>query len=173
MATQRTKKKEHSLRGADKKEAFHREAESRRQAFSFDVPGDLPNDVKAVYHLAQSDLVSASVQIIPQGGDNNLHYHPGEDGFWMVLKGRVRFYGPEDTIIGDYGAGQGILMPRNARYWFESADRKQEAHLLHVSAKTQQKVGNKRVNVEPANGGYINTVLLNFPEGFKAKKILD
>jgi hypothetical protein len=96
MATTETESgtKKHTLRGAAKKEAFHREAESRMTPFVFEAPEELPDDAKVLCHLARSDLLRASIQVIPEGGDNNLHYHPGADGFWMPLKGKVRFYAP-------------------------------------------------------------------------------
>jgi hypothetical protein len=50
-----------------------------------------------------------------------------------VLKGRIRFYGPGDVLQGDFGPGEGIFMPRGARYWFESAS-EEEAELLQVAA---------------------------------------
>ena len=156
--------RKHSLKGADKKEAFHREAESRMKGFSFKRPENIPDDRKVLYYLAGTDLVRSSVQIIPEGGDNNLHYHPGADGFWMVLKGKVRFYGP-DGSVGEYGPHEGIVTPRNARYWFESADTSQELHLLHISAHTQQKVGKSRVNVDPDVRNYSRNVKINYPEG--------
>ena len=172
MTTKNTVAQKHETRGADKKEAFHREAELRMQPFNFERPDNLPAGVKATYHLAKSDIVHATIQIVPEGGDNNLHYHPGADGFWMVLKGKVRFYGP-DGVIGEYGPHQGILVPRNARYWFETANKKEELLILHVSGKTQQQVQNSRVNVEPANEGYKNAIRLNFPKGEEPVKRLD
>jgi mannose-6-phosphate isomerase-like protein (cupin superfamily) len=159
-------------RGADKKEAFHREAESRMTPFKFERPRNLAPGVKATYFLARSDISQATIQVVPEGGDNNLHYHPGDDGFWMVLEGKVKFYGP-DGVVGVYGPNEGILVPRNSRYWFETADKKEELVILHVSSKTQQKVKNTRVNVEPANEGYKNAVRLNFPKGTEPKKTLD
>lgn len=160
------------IRGAEKKEAFHREAESRIEPFKFERPDNLPPNTKVTYYLAKSDIVGASVQIVPEGGDNNLHYHPGADGFWMVMKGKVRFYGP-DGVIGEYGPNEGVLVPRNARYWFETANKDEELVILHISSKTQQKVQNSRVNVDPPSDGYRNAIQLNFPPGHKPQKNFD
>jgi mannose-6-phosphate isomerase-like protein (cupin superfamily) len=172
MASPKTSRKP-AVRGAEKKEAFHREAEGRIESFAFKRPDNLPPGTKATHYLAKSDLVFGSIQIVPEGGDNNLHYHPGDDGFWMVLKGRVRFYGPEQKVIGEYGPNEGLFMPRNARYWFETADKKQELHILHVSAKTQTKIQNRRVNVDPPNDGYKNAIRLNWPAGQEPPKSFD
>jgi hypothetical protein len=148
-------------RGADKKEAFHRDAESRMIPFKFAQPQGVEPGAKVTYWLCESDIVEGSIQCIPSGGDNNLHYHPGTDGFWMVLKGKCKFYGP-DGVIGEYGPMEGILMPRNARYWFETGDPSQELHLLHISAKTQEKVQNSRVAVDPQKDNYEKTVHLGY-----------
>ena len=157
-----TQTKKHSLKGADKKEAFHREAEERMASFDFVRPDGLPEDAKTLIHLAGTDILRSSIQVIPEGGDNNLHYHPGADGFWMPIKGKVRFHGP-DGVIGEYGPNQGIIVPRNARYWFETADPKQELHLLHISAHTQPPPANSRINVDPPNDGYKKAGRLNYP----------
>ena len=61
------------------------------------------------------------VQVVKGGGENNLHTHPAEDAFWYVINGAVRFYGEGDKVIGVYNTGEGILIPRGFKYWFESA----------------------------------------------------
>jgi mannose-6-phosphate isomerase-like protein (cupin superfamily) len=40
----------------------------------------------------QGDLVRGMIQVAKEGGENNLHYHANVDGFWMVLKGKAKFY---------------------------------------------------------------------------------
>ena len=127
-------------------EAMHKEAEARVQPFHFNLPDDRPADAKTYYNLAKSDRVGAQVQIVPQGGENNLHYHTGEDGFWMVLKGRVRFYDAKGPT-GEYGVMEGVLMPRNARYWFEAVDCGEDLHILHISGR--QPRDNRRVDLVP------------------------
>lgn len=88
---------------------------------------------KAIMKLAQTDLVKGAVQIVRQGGRNNLHSHAGADTFWMVLKGRARFYGAGDTILGEFGPYEGIVTPRGTPYWFESADENEDLELLQVA----------------------------------------
>ena len=152
------------LRGADKKEAFHREAEARITPFSYKRPDADIEGRKGVFFLAESDILHASIQIIPEGGDNRMHYHPGGDGFWMSLKGRVKFYGP-DGLIGEYGPHEGIFMPRNARYWFETADPNVEVHLLYVTALTEKKPANFRVALGESPPGKKKNLRFNYPPG--------
>ena len=45
---------------------------------------------KTIVRLCRSDLLYASVQVLKEGGENNLHAHNAQNGFWFVLSGRVR-----------------------------------------------------------------------------------
>ncbi len=95
-------------------------AKTNHTTFRYTKPDDLPGG-KAIVHLAKSDIIRGRVQIVREGGENNLHSHKGMDGFWMVLKGRVKFYGPGDVLIGEFGQHEGIMLPRGEQYWFEKS----------------------------------------------------
>lgn len=88
---------------------------------------------KTFVKLARTDRMLAYVQVLSSGGENNLHSHGHLDGFWMVLKGRARFYGDGDRLLADLGPHEGIMVPRNFRYWFESAS-PEPLELLQVEA---------------------------------------
>lgn len=75
---------------------------------------------KAVKLLARSDRAFFAVQLVSEGGENNLHSHAHVDGFWFVLSGRARFYTTGDELIGEFGPHEGVLVPREYPYWFES-----------------------------------------------------
>jgi quercetin dioxygenase-like cupin family protein len=68
--------------------------------------------VKKTVLVCDSDLMRVHVQVVKNGGENNLHSHPGEDAFWYVINGAVKFYGEGDKVIGVYNKGEGILIPR-------------------------------------------------------------
>jgi mannose-6-phosphate isomerase-like protein (cupin superfamily) len=89
---------------------------------------------KGIFKLAQTDLVKGAVQIVRQGGQNNLHSHAGADTFWLVLKGRARFYSSDEDVIAEFGVHEGIVTPRGTPYWFESADPNEDLELLQVAA---------------------------------------
>jgi mannose-6-phosphate isomerase-like protein (cupin superfamily) len=114
------------------------------QKFVYMKPAD-QKDGKAIVSLCQTDIIRGAVQVVKEGGDNNLHSHTGMDGFWMVLKGAVRFYGPGDEVLGEFGAHEGIVMPRGAEYWFESCG-DVDLELLQVVAFDRD-VKNERVDV--------------------------
>ena len=115
------------------------------QTFRYEKPEE-QTGAKAIVSLCQTDIIRGAVQVVREGGDNNLHSHRGMDGFWMVLKGRVRWHGP-DGVIGEFGVHEGIVMPRNARYWFESIG-EDTLELLQVVA-FDRNVKNERIDVEP------------------------
>jgi mannose-6-phosphate isomerase-like protein (cupin superfamily) len=96
-------------------------------------PTDMNRD-RAYVTLARSDILFSAVQVYRKsGGEPQLHSHAAMDGFWFVLKGRVRFYGEGDEPVADLGEHEGIFVPRNAKYWFEVGDCEQ-LELLQVEA---------------------------------------
>ena len=68
--------------------------EREAQVFKYERPeGD---GVKQSIQLCKSDILRGLVQVVTKGGENNLYAHTGDDGFWMVLGGSVKFYGEDD-----------------------------------------------------------------------------
>lgn len=128
-------------------EAFHRAAEEKVESFSYKKPTEIPA-TKGIVRLAKTDICQGLVQIIKEGGENNLHYHEGMDSFWMVLKGRAAFYGPGDKLIGEYGPLEGLLMPRGARYWFAKASDDEDLELLQIISYEDDIDHTKRINSE-------------------------
>src|ERR1044071_3382251 len=111
----------------------HLEAEANPVTFAYSKP-DGVNSAKGFVNLGRKDIVRGAVQVVKKnGGENNLHYHTSSASFWMVLKGRVRFYGPGDVVIGEFGPHEGTITPRYARYWFENIG-EEELEILQVSA---------------------------------------
>ena len=100
--------------------------------------------VKKTLQVCNSDLMKVQVQVVKDGGENNLHSHTGDDAFWYVMSGAVKFYGEGDEVIGEFNQGEGILIPRGFKYWFESSS-SEPLEILRVTAK-DQKVENQRVD---------------------------
>jgi mannose-6-phosphate isomerase-like protein (cupin superfamily) len=100
--------------------------------------------VKKTLQVCNSDLMKVQVQVVKDGGENNLHSHTGDDAFWYVISGAVKFYGEGDEVIGEFNKGEGILIPRGFKYWFESSS-SEPLEILRVTAK-DQKVDNQRVD---------------------------
>jgi mannose-6-phosphate isomerase-like protein (cupin superfamily) len=119
--------------------------EQEAKIFKYQTPDF--QGVKKSMLLCNSDLMKVMVQVVKEGGENNLHSHTGDDAFWFVLRGAVRFYGEGDKLIGEFKRQEGILIPRGFQYWFESASA-EPLEILRVTAKDQN-VENKRVNHTP------------------------
>lgn len=108
-------------------------AQPEATLFKYETPADVEQGKKKYVTLCRTDLLYGAVQVLKGGGENNLHSHSTMDGFWMVLSGRVRFYGEDDAVLGEFGQYEGIMVPRNFKYWFESIGEEQ-AELLQVEA---------------------------------------
>jgi mannose-6-phosphate isomerase-like protein (cupin superfamily) len=114
--------------------------------FGYQAPGPLDKG-KGIVKLCRSDIVYSNVQVLQAGGENNLHAHPAQDGIWIVLKGRVKFYGKGDVVLAELGPMQGIHIPRGFYYWFESAS-PEVLEILQVEA-IDKSVKNERLNATP------------------------
>ena len=88
---------------------------------------------KAVKMLARTDRAFFAVQLVREGGENNLHSHAHVDGFWFVLSGRARFYTTGDELVKECGPLEGVLVPRGYPYWFESCG-EEELEILQFEA---------------------------------------
>lgn len=83
----------------------------------FNVAGQLLARGRTDTPLAATEDLSIRLKIYAEGGENELHAHPGEDHCFVVLQGQVRFHGPadEETVLGP---NQGIMLPKGNMYWF-------------------------------------------------------
>lgn len=100
---------------------------------------------KTIVRLCRSDILYSSVQVLKEGGENNLHAHNAQNGFWFVLSGRVKFYGEGDQVIAELGPHEGIHIPRGFYYWFESCS-DELLELLQVEAIDLTVKQNLRLN---------------------------
>ncbi len=108
---------------------------------------------KKSLRLSRTDTLTVSVQIINDGGETNMHSHTGEDEAWVVVSGRVRFYGTSSTtdngeeLVGELGPREGIMIPKGVPYWFEPVGDEQ-LEILRVSS-IDRAIRGERVNYEP------------------------
>jgi mannose-6-phosphate isomerase-like protein (cupin superfamily) len=95
---------------------------------------------RAIRLLCHTDALLAGVQFVSGGGEENLHSHRYLDGFWFVLRGRVRFYTTDDELVADLGPHEGVLVPREFPYWFESSG-DETLEMLQVEASVKPNDG--------------------------------
>lgn len=107
------------------------------QTFRYRKPAEHEKGLREIVRLCEIQSMRGSVHVVRKGGEEHLHSHETVDGFWMVLTGHVRFYGDGSRVLGDLGAMEGILLPRNNRYWFESVgdDDAEVLQVLHIDPK--------------------------------------
>ena len=114
------------------------EAEKGIKSYRYAKPEGIGTK-KARIELGRGGNIRGVVQVVKEGGENNLHYHTDADSLWMVLKGRVKFYGVDDELLGEYGPHEGLITPAYSRYWFESSG-DDELELLQIGAFSGPKV---------------------------------
>lgn len=107
------------------------------QVFRYQRP-DLGGRPRAITRLFKSDVMYGNVQYIDRGGETTLHSHAGMDGMWMVISGRARFYGDGNAVIGEFGPLEGVFIPHDVKYWFESAS-DEPLQLLQVEGFLQDR----------------------------------
>ena len=145
------------------KEPSYKLSQTGPTVFRYQKPSTVPG--KQVVVLARTDRMFAGVQVLTEGGENNLHKHPLTDGCWLVLNGRVRFYGANDVVLAELGKHEGILIPRGTLYWFESCS-EEELEILQFDAfdrpmpNLDQVIGD-RVNAKPDPRDWKKKVLMH------------
>jgi mannose-6-phosphate isomerase-like protein (cupin superfamily) len=126
----------------------HEAAEANPTKFNYSKPNDVSVG-KGFVNLGRRDIVRGAVQVVKKnGGENNLHFHTTSASFWMVLKGRVRFYGPGDVLIGEFGPHEGTITPRYSRYWFENVG-DEDLEILQVAAFSEGAKNSGRTDAAP------------------------
>jgi mannose-6-phosphate isomerase-like protein (cupin superfamily) len=98
--------------------------------------------VKKTWQVCNSDLMKVQVQVVKNGGENNLHTHTGEDAFWYVISGAVKSHKATKRSVN---IKRRRLMARGYKYWFESVAKTRNPR---VTAKDQN-IDNKRVDLSP------------------------
>ncbi len=112
--------------------------------FSFAQPDTING--KARIGLGSGGMVTASVQYLQEGGDNNLHAHSAEDEVFLILGGRVRFYGVGDKLIAELGTNEGLVVPRGVAYWFERVG--DEVLSIYKVGAEDPTMKNERINYD-------------------------
>lgn len=130
--------------------------------FSLADAGALMREARTSFRVCDGDILRARAQTLPVGFENSLHYHPLYEGIWMVLSGRVRFFGAEKNVIAECGALEGVFIPRNGRYWFAQVG-EDPAQVLQILGNARDG-SKKRVDIGERHAAYGTKALLDLPE---------
>jgi mannose-6-phosphate isomerase-like protein (cupin superfamily) len=95
--------------------------------------------------VVRSETQTVLAHVWEAGGETGLHSHYGSDATWVVLQGRVTFYGEGDSELATLERTGGIYIPRNTKYWFESNGT--EPLIMVRCAAKDKGVGDDRVYV--------------------------
>jgi mannose-6-phosphate isomerase-like protein (cupin superfamily) len=144
----------------EEREAFHQSAEARITTHSYVTPPSSGNP-KDFAQVVKSGMLRVNVQIVHEGGENNLHYHLNSESAWMVLRGRARFYGVGDALLADLGPHETIFLPGGSRYWFEKSG---DGDLEILQMISQGGDGDLRVNVDRHKDWMTETNLQQYVE---------
>jgi mannose-6-phosphate isomerase-like protein (cupin superfamily) len=132
---------------ADEREAFHRDAEAAIRTFRYEKPA-ANGRPKQLAWLVRRPMMEVLVQVVKEGGENNLHYHTNSETTWMVLKGRARFIGCGDTVLAEVGPMEGILLPGGSRYRFSKLGDEDLEILQMVAVRGDGDRAAERINIE-------------------------
>ena len=69
---------------------------------------------------ARTDLMTVTMKVYAEGGENGMHNHPHEDHSFIVLEGEATFHLETDDNIKVVRRYEGILLPKKVNYWFQS-----------------------------------------------------
>ena len=100
------------------------------------------------FRLRAGNLSVGLMRVSQNGGENNLHAHPDVDSVWIVLKGKARFYGMDDVLVAELGAGEGVAIPKGVPYWFENKG-EEPLEIYHITSRDDSVKDVHRVNFAP------------------------
>jgi quercetin dioxygenase-like cupin family protein len=67
---------------------------------------------------ARTDLMTVTMKVYAEGGENGMHNHPHEDHSFIVLEGEATFHIETDDNTKVVGEHEGIMLPKGVNYWF-------------------------------------------------------
>jgi mannose-6-phosphate isomerase-like protein (cupin superfamily) len=127
---------------------FHADAEANVRTFRYGKPDSDGRRPKDLAWLVRRPLLHVLVQVVREGGENNLHYHTRSETSWIVLSGRAVFTGVEDKILAELGPMEGIHIPGGARYRFAKSG-PDDLEILQIVAIENPAQGDaERINLE-------------------------
>jgi mannose-6-phosphate isomerase-like protein (cupin superfamily) len=134
---------------------------------------------KAMDILSITDRGIFAFQVLRAGGETNMHSHTHLDGFWFVRRGKARFYtggAAGNVVLGELGANQGVLIPRDYPYWFEAVleSEDDECEILQMEVSDRRLSGQledlvaDRTDYTPPNSAQLQSRIEQTGSGMRA-----
>ena len=114
---------------------------------TFAVKPQLLKEGKTSTRLVRTDHLNSGVQVVAKGGETNLHAHSSQDEIWFVLSGEATFYTEGDRVVAKVGKHDGLLIPHNAPYWFESSS-EENLVIMRFGASVPEAGPDRRIDMQ-------------------------
>ena len=95
------------------------ETKPKAQFFSLKTP--LLSEGRLDNIVARTDLMSLTVKVYAEGGENAMHKHPHEDHAFIVMQGQATFHTETDDNVNVVNKNEGVMIPKGVCYWFHSS----------------------------------------------------
>jgi quercetin dioxygenase-like cupin family protein len=84
---------------------------------------------------AKTEHLSIAVKVYADGGENRMHAHNYEDHSFVVLAGQATFHVGTDENVKVLNKWEGIVLPRDTEYWFQSTPSEGNLVMLRIAAR--------------------------------------
>jgi mannose-6-phosphate isomerase-like protein (cupin superfamily) len=108
---------------------------------------------RAIVELCEGENLRGDAHVLRPGAA--LVHDARSDALWFVVRGRARVLGARDTLIGEFGAGDGLLVPRDAPARLENAG-PDDLEILEVSGFDR---GRLPAPTEDADGDKVSRII--------------
>ena len=119
--------------------------ETKQAAHVFDLRTPYLEQGRTTDVRARTDLMTVTMKVYAEGGENAMHNHPHEDHSFIVLEGEATFHIETDENTKVVTRYEGVMLPKNVNYWFQSTGR-QNLVMIRVGASYP---GEKRGRLTP------------------------
>ncbi len=114
---------------------------------SFTVKPQLLQRGKTSTRLVRTDHLNSGVQVVAEGGETNLHAHSSQDEIWFVLSGQATFYTQGNRVVARLTQHEGLLIPHNVPYWFESSS-EENLVIMRFGASVPEAGPDRRIDMQ-------------------------
>jgi mannose-6-phosphate isomerase-like protein (cupin superfamily) len=94
---------------------------TRTDAQVFDLRTPYLRQGRTTEVRARTDLMTVTIKVYAEGGENAMHCHPYEDHAFIVVEGQATFHLGSDDNVRVVDKYEGVMLPKGAFYWFESS----------------------------------------------------
>ncbi len=94
---------------------------TRKTAEVFDLRTPYLDQGRTTEIRAQTELMTVTVKVYAEGGENAMHNHPHEDHTFIILEGEATFHIETDDNIKVLRRNDGIMLPKGTNYYFASS----------------------------------------------------